>query len=216
MQRRLHAQWSIPHIQQYLPGKPAEQPVNPKAIFSHPHRHSGVVRALQLDMQQIPIGRLTQQIDARIPDLRHLYIQPFLDGHAARQSLQNARAGSTQQQLERDVVFLHVPNCSVAESSRFSVKNSRQALQPFAHPGHNSLRTPMSPDFRAKVNELLEHHYCITLHDIGYSDAEEARFETEFASPDELVDYLAKHLDLIETDELLGRCSWQNRDFYRK
>jgi hypothetical protein len=69
----------------------------------------------------------------------------------------------------------------------------------------------MSPDFRAKVNELLEHHYWITLHDIGYPDDEEARFEKVFASPDELVEYLAKHLDLIETDELLGRCSWQKR-----
>ncbi len=77
-------------------------------------------------------------------------------------------------------------------------------------------RPQMSQDFRAKVNKLLKHRYGITLQDVGYGDAEEARFERAFASPGELVDYFACHFDLIETEELLGGCGWQNPDFFHK
>ncbi len=78
------------------------------------------------------------------------------------------------------------------------------------------IQSQMSPEFRAKVNELLTHHYCITLDDIGYPDDEEALLETMFASPDELVEYVGRRDDLINFGEILGRCDWGRCDWQKR
>jgi hypothetical protein len=79
-----HSQRRRPDIEQDLAREFAEQPKHSEAIFCHAKRHSGIVRALQFYVDEIPHAGLSQKVHAQILYLRQFDIEPLLNVAASR------------------------------------------------------------------------------------------------------------------------------------
>jgi len=102
----LHAQRRFANVQDNLPRKLAVLPTNSEQVFRHPQRKILLVPRLQLDVNQFPVRRFTQQIDAPVADLRSLHVEP-LERRCTSELSQHCTTRLRQDVFQRYIVFVH-------------------------------------------------------------------------------------------------------------
>ena len=95
----------VTDIQQQLPRKRAFLAPDPNAVLQHPLR-SHFIGTLQLDMDQSAGLEHGQQVDARIPHLWQLHIEPCLHPPGSCKIVQHLRAAFGDERFQRDVAVL--------------------------------------------------------------------------------------------------------------
>jgi len=97
----------LSHVQDDLFGKSTKLPVNGDRIVDHPKLYVGVIPALELDVHEPAIRRISEHVGPAGANLRQLRVAPALDAQAGEIGENAASQQAAQDTLQGDVVFVH-------------------------------------------------------------------------------------------------------------
>jgi hypothetical protein len=95
-----------PDIQNDLLGEPAKPAIDCQSVLRHAKRHVPVISALQFEVNEVPIGRFSDQVCPQTANLRQFHIMPAFDRETSEE-FQHTSAEPSDDALEGNIVLMH-------------------------------------------------------------------------------------------------------------